>query len=117
MSWGKEWETSFDLAIFIHLDNNERIKRLEKREAKRYGNKLLTDKVLQRNSKAFLEWAKQYENPNFRSRPLTVHNNWIEMFNCEVLRLDGEMKNRNNTNKTVNASPNVCDYLQTLPSF
>ena len=30
ITWGKEWETSFDLVIFMHLENNERMKRLEK---------------------------------------------------------------------------------------
>ncbi len=55
VSWGKEWETSFDLTIFIRLDNEERMKRLKKREVERYGGKLLTDKNIQQNSKAFLE--------------------------------------------------------------
>lgn len=92
VSWGKEWETAFDLAIFIRLNNKERMKRLEKRETERYGKKLLTDKTIQQNSKAFLEWADQYENPNFNGRSLKVHNNWMELLSCKIFRIDGEME-------------------------
>ncbi|PKG42820.1 AAA family ATPase [Psychroflexus sp. MES1-P1E] len=92
VSWGKEWEQAFDLAIFIILENKERIERLKKRETERYGKKLLTDKNIQQNSKAFLEWANQYENPNFNGRSLKVHNDWIELLGCKVLKLDGRIE-------------------------
>lgn len=92
VSWGKEWETAFDLAIFIRLENTERMERLKKRENQRYGEKLLTDKKIQKNSKEFLEWANQYENPNFEGRSLKTHNNWIEMLDCKVLKLNGAAK-------------------------
>jgi len=101
VSWGKEWETSFDLAIFIRLDNNERMKRLKKRETERYKEKLLTDKNIQRNSKAFLDWADQYENSNFEGRSLRIHNNWIELLNCKILRIDGAIKLNDNTEKVL----------------
>lgn len=96
VSWGKEWETAFDLAIFIRLENTERMERLKKREIKRYGEKLMSDKKIQKNSNAFLEWANQYENPNFKGRSLTVHNNWMERLNCKVLSLNGatELNNK-----------------------
>ena len=96
VSWGKEWETAFDLAIFIQLENTERMERLKKREAERYGEKLLTDKKIQQNSKAFLEWADQYENPNFDGRSLKVHLNWIELLDCKVLKLNGAAELKNN---------------------
>ena len=96
VSWGKEWETAFDLIIFIRLENKERIERLKKREIERYGEKLMTDKKTQQNSKAFLEWANQYENPNFDGRSLKVHNEWIELLDCKVLRLKGETELNNN---------------------
>ncbi len=101
VSWGKEWEASFDLAIFIHLNNNDRIKRLENRETERYGDKLLTDKKFQRDSKAFLEWASQYENPNFDGRSLKVHNDWIELLKCNVLRINGSLELKNKMEKVL----------------
>jgi hypothetical protein len=89
VSWGKEWETAFDLAIFIQLENTERMERLKKRETQRYGEKILTDKNIIKNSNEFLEWANQYENPNFKGRSLKIHNDWIEVLDCKVLRLNG----------------------------
>lgn len=91
VSWGKEWETAFDLAIFIRLESAERMERLKAREIERYGEKLLTDISIQQNSKAFLEWANQYENPNFNGRSLKVHADWIRLLKCKILRLDGGM--------------------------
>ncbi len=92
VSWGKEWETAFDLAVFIQMENTKRMERLKKRESQRYGEKLLTDKKTQQNSKAFLAWANQYENPNFNGRSLKVHNNWIKLLNCKVIRIDGAIE-------------------------
>lgn len=101
VSWGKEWETLFDLAVFIRLENTERMERLKKRETERYGEKLLTDKKIQQNSKAFLEWADQYENPNFNGRTLKAHNDWIKLLDCKVLRLNGETELNNNIKKVL----------------
>ena len=92
VSWGKEWETSFDLAIFIYLDNEIRMERLKKREFQRYGEKLLMDKARQQNYNAFISWANQYENPDFNGRSLRIHNEWIKKLNCNVLRIDGGME-------------------------
>ncbi|MEP1094915.1 MAG: AAA family ATPase [Cyclobacteriaceae bacterium] len=101
VSWGKEWETSFDLAVFIRLNTTERMKRLEKRETERYGERLLKDKSFQQNSKAFLEWAGEYENPHFDGRSLRIHNQWIELLDCNVLRIDGEMELSAKTEKVL----------------
>ncbi|WP_106793358.1 AAA family ATPase [Aquimarina sp. Aq78] len=101
VSWGKEWESAFDLAIFIRLENTARMERLKIRETERYGEKLQTDKKIQQNSKAFLEWANQYENPNFDGRSLKVHNNWIEMLDCKILRLNGEVELNYNVEKVL----------------
>ncbi len=106
VSWGKEWETAFDLAIFIRLENNERMERLKKREFERYGEKLLTDKKTQQNSKEFLEWANQYENPSFNGRSFKIHNNWIELLNCKVLKINGEMELNNKMEKILNEIKN-----------
>jgi adenylate kinase family enzyme len=101
ISWGKEWETAFDLAVFIRLENNERMERLKKRETKRYGENLLNNKKIQQNSKAFLEWADQYENPNFDGRTLKVHNTWIELLNCKTLMIDGKKELNYNVKKVM----------------
>jgi len=92
VSWGKEWHTSFDLAFFIKLENEERMERLRRREVERYGKMLLTDHKIKENSKAFLDWANQYEDPNFDGRSLKIHNDWSQMLDCKVIRIKGELE-------------------------
>ncbi|MEM0933360.1 MAG: AAA family ATPase [Bacteroidota bacterium] len=92
VSWGKEWESAFDLVVFIRLANKERMGRLKKREEERYGDKLLTDTGIQENSRAFLHWANQYENPHFKGRSLNAHINWLKSFECPVLEVDGKLE-------------------------
>lgn len=101
VSWGKEWETSFDLAIFIYLENNIRIDRLKKRESERYGEKLIIDEKTKQTSKAFLEWANEYDNPNFSGRSLKIHNDWIDLLDCKVIRIDGAMELANKLEKVL----------------
>jgi adenylate kinase family enzyme len=96
VSWGKEWESAFDLAVFILLDNTIRMERLKKREIERYGNQLQTNQEIKKTSEAFLEWANQYENPNFDGRSLKIHINWIESLTCKVLKLNGKNSLDNN---------------------
>ncbi|NAY91726.1 AAA family ATPase [Muricauda sp. JGD-17] len=98
VSWGKEWESAFDMAVFMRLENTERMQRLKKREKERYGEKLLTDEKTRQISKNFLEWANQYENPKFTGRSLKVHMKWMESLGCEVLKMDGQMEIGEKTN-------------------
>ena len=106
VSWGKEWQTAFDLVIFIYLNNEVRIERLEKREFERYGNKLLTDEKIKETSKDFIEWAKKYEDPNFDGRSLTIHNDWIKLLNCPVLRINGETELQTKTERVISEIKN-----------
>lgn len=101
VSWGKEWRFLFDLAIFIRLNNSERMERLKKREIERYGEKLLTNKNIKKNSIAFLEWANQYENPDFDGRSLKIHMNWIKLLNCKVLIIKGELELQSKTEQVL----------------
>ncbi|SFW74044.1 Adenylate kinase [Sinomicrobium oceani] len=101
VSWGKEWETVFDLAVFIRLENNERMRRLKKREAQRYGEKLLTDEKTRQNSVAFLEWAAQYENPDFEGRSLKLHQAWMTILHCNILILNGKTDLNDNVEKVL----------------
>ena len=89
VSWGKEWETAFDLAVFIRMDNALRMQRLAQREEERYGELLRTDPILKESSAAFLAWANQYEDPNFTGRSLAVHQQWMQKLPFPILQLNG----------------------------
>lgn len=99
ISWGEEWKTAFDLAVFMILENTKRLERLKKRENERYGEKLLTDKKIQKISMEYLDWANQYENLNFDGTTIKIHTNWIEQIECKVLTLNGECEPNQNVEK------------------
>ena len=92
VSWGEVWVTAFDLVIFIYLKNDIRMQRLKEREVERYGDKLLSDKVTQENSKAFLEWANNYDDFNFDGRSLKIYEDWMEKIHCPILKLNGSIQ-------------------------
>jgi len=101
VNWGAAWQTAFDLAVFITLEQTERIERLKKREIERYGNQLLTNTKISETSNAFLHWAHHYDNPCFNGTTLEVHTQWITSLNCNVLRLDGKTDFHSNVEKVL----------------
>lgn len=109
ISWGEEWKTAFDLAIFLIVENTIRLERLKKREKERYGKKLLTDKRIQKISKEYLDWAKQYENLNFDGTTIKTHTNWIPQIECEVLTLNGACEPDQNVEKVLNKLNNMAN--------
>lgn len=88
MTWGEYWKSAFDLAVFLLIPPKIRMKRLEKRESKRYGKLLKTDKTTILNSKTFMEWAAKYDDPDFDGRSITQHSNWIKLLKCPVVRIE-----------------------------
>lgn len=99
ISWGEEWSTAFDLAIFLVLENTKRMERLKKREVERYGHRLFTDKIIKQESESFLEFANNYDNPNFDGTTIGLHKSWIEEIQCKVLTLNGESELNENVEK------------------
>lgn len=90
VSWGKQWENAFDLVVFLYLPHAVRMERLKTREVERYGDLLKTDEATISNSKAFLNWAEQYDNEHFEGRSITQHNEWMNRVTCPVLRINGD---------------------------
>ncbi len=91
VTWGEYWLTAFDLGIFLLIPQNIRMERLVKREKERYGKNLETDSKIIETSEAFLDWAKNYDDPDFNGRNITQHLNWINHLSCNVLRLEGDL--------------------------
>ncbi len=89
VTWGEEWQVAFELGIFLHLPPEIRIQRLQKREIERYAEQLEQDPKVAQNSKDFIAWARQYDDPNFNGRSITQHNNWIKQVSFPVLRAKG----------------------------
>lgn len=90
VSWGKHWESAFDLAVFLYVPHALRMERLKKRETQRYGDLLYTDKAVISNHEAFLQWAAQYDDESFDGRSLKRHEQWMEQLLCPTLRIEGD---------------------------
>ncbi|MEM9916676.1 MAG: hypothetical protein AAF990_01195 [Bacteroidota bacterium] len=91
VTWGDHWLGAFDLAVFLWIPPALRMKRLAAREHERYGDRLQTDEQIQANSKDFLDWARQYDDPSFDGKSITQHENWMKRLHCPVLRLEGDL--------------------------
>jgi adenylate kinase family enzyme len=105
VSWGAYWETAFDLAVFIYLPMEIRMKRLDKREIERYGDLLFTVEATRENSKAFLDWAQRYDDENFKGRSKHIHEEWMKLLSCPVLKLMGELELKEQVDKILFAMP------------
>lgn len=90
VSWGEHWKTSFDLAIFLFIPNDVRMRRLKEREHARYGGLLNMDQQAIEDSRNFLEWADKYDNEHFDGRSITQHKLWIEKLSCPVVSIVGD---------------------------
>ncbi len=90
VSWGKQWEDVFDLAIFLYVPPLIRMQRLRNREIERYQKLLDTDERFRSNSNAFLEWAQRYDDPGFDGRSITTHHNWMKKLKCPVIKIEGD---------------------------
>ncbi len=88
-SWGEALVPLFTHAVFLQLDDAERMQRLTARERQRYGERVLPGGDMHAQSQAFLEWAAGYQNGDLQTRSLCMHEAWIaQQLRCPLLRLD-----------------------------
>ena len=90
VSWGPYWHTAFDLAVFLYLPPLIRMARLEQRESERNKDRpktLLTESI----TKEFMDYVRQYDDPDFTGRSLVIHKQWIKLLKFPVLSIEGEI--------------------------
>lgn len=80
------------LFIYMNLDIETRIRRINEREYKRFGDRILPNGDLYTKHQDFLQWVSDYEhNPeNLRSR--RQHLAWLKDVKVPVLRITEELK-------------------------
>jgi len=89
MGWGDPLIAHFDLVVFLYLAPEERLARLRTRETQRYGAAEIAPGG-RRHSKfsAFMEWAGNYDQPDFPGRSKARHLVWLDTLPCPVMHLD-----------------------------
>jgi adenylate kinase family enzyme len=91
ISWATALEPIYDLIVFLHLDQTERMARLRRRESERYGPRIILGGDMAAASAAFFAWAEAYDTAGPAQRSLAAHEAWLSGQTASVLRLDSAM--------------------------
>ncbi|OJW14941.1 adenylate kinase [Mucilaginibacter sp. 44-25] len=103
VSWDDSWLTKFNLVVFLRIPHEIRMQRLDAREAERYGDHIFTDPVRVQLYKDFRDWAKGYDDNTTNGRNLNVHLQWLERFQCPVLKIEGDTTVAERMNRVLKA--------------
>lgn len=88
--WGDSLKALFDRVVFLSTPTEIRIRRLKKRERRRFGPAALAPGgAMHAQHQAFLDWAAAYESGWMSGRSRPRHEGWLATLNCPVIRLDG----------------------------
>ena len=87
--WGDFLLPSFSLVIYLQTPTELRIRRLQEREAARFGDRILQGGDMYQNHLEFIAWAKTYDTAGIDSRSKALHEQWLRQMGCPVLVLDG----------------------------
>lgn len=88
IGWGEVFAPLFDLAVFVYVPPALRIDRLKKREAERYGARILPGGERRGAYLDFISWAAAYEDGTRGGRSLAKHEAWMQTLACPVLRVE-----------------------------
>ena len=88
--WGADAIVSrLTLAIFLTLDQEERLARLKIRECLRFGDRIAPGGDMYQTHLAFMDWAAAYESDRQDLRTRARHEKWMTTLSCPILRLSG----------------------------
>ncbi len=86
--WGDYLINDFDLAIFLYIPKKVRMKRLEEREKKLYGDKILKGHEQHEIYLKLMKWAAEYDEGGLDIRSKALHYQWMEKLKCKTLRIE-----------------------------
>lgn len=88
---GESIKKNIHLFIYINLDKNIRIERINKREKLRFGNRIDEGGDLYIQHQEFLKWISEYESNPETLRSRRQHLLWLEDVEVPVLRVTEEL--------------------------
>jgi hypothetical protein len=86
------------LAIFLTLDQEERLARLKIRERLRFGDRIASGGDMYQTHLAFMEWATAYESNRLDLRTRARHEQWMTTLSCPIQRLSGMLPTSDQVN-------------------
>lgn len=88
--WGDHLVGGAGLIVFLEVPTAVRLRRLDRREAQRYGARVLPGGDMRDGHLAFRDWAARYDDAGFTGRNRARHERWLTDQRVPVLRLAGE---------------------------
>lgn len=92
IGWGGELVDEADLIVFTTLATPMRIERLRAREKALFGKRIEEGGDMFQIHSNFIEWATQYDDPNFSGRNIGMHEQWLAKQNAPILRVSSEVE-------------------------
>lgn len=105
MGWGDPVAEHFDAVVFLSVDHDVRMERLNARERVRYGTSINVGGAREIGHRDFMDWARGYEDPQFDGRNRARHERWLGALTCPVLRLDGSLPTDDLVTAVIQATP------------
>jgi adenylate kinase family enzyme len=87
--WGDAAIPLMDLAVFVLAPVDIRIARLQAREQLRFGDRIRPGGDMYDQHRSFLDWARRYDEGSAVERSRRLHEDWIALLSCPVIRVDG----------------------------
>lgn len=78
----------FELVVYLQTDTETRLERVQERELRMFGNRILEGGDMYGDHQKFLKDVAGYENGTGAST-LQQHEEWMDALKCKILRLDG----------------------------
>lgn len=90
-SWSDTIQNEFDFVIYLYVSKEERVRRIKKREAEKFGHRIQLGGDMYEGHLKFLEWAGQYDEGFLSGRSKPRHELWMATLNCPVFKISGDM--------------------------
>ena len=88
--WGDFVIKYLNLVIYLYVPQEERMKRLQEREIKRFGKEILNpDDSRHETHQGFMDWAKLYDTEGLAIRSKAMHDKWMNRLDCPIICLEG----------------------------
>lgn len=99
--WGDVFIPQFDLAVYLYIPKELRMKRLIKRERERYGKDIDEGGEMHEVYNEFMSWAESYDSGDISIRSKALHEKWMKDLSCRLLKLEGDIPIEEKVNEVI----------------
>lgn len=89
--WGDSLIELFDLAVFLIVPTQIRLERIREREPQRFGSEVMQGGTMYESHQNFLAWTARYDLGGINGRTKELHESWLKLLRCPVIRFEGDI--------------------------